>query len=671
MLQPHPSYRPDIDGLRAIAVLSVVIFHAFPALLPSGFIGVDIFFVISGYLISHIIINDLLNNRFSFLEFYSRRIKRIFPALLTVLLSSFLIGWFVLLPDELKLLGKHIAAGAGFSSNLVLLNEGGYFDSNSDKKILLHLWSLGIEEQFYLIWSFILFISWRLRQNFLVVILMLLLASFMLNVAYIHKSPQTVFYSPLTRFWELLCGAALASFHLYKSKHENFDIKITSAVRNSLSFMAITILVVGYLTISADKRFPGWWALFPTLGAALVIASGPNAWFNRTILANRVLVWLGLISYPLYLWHWPLLAFARIMQNELPAVEIRLAAIVLSILLAWLTYILIEKPIRFRSNYKSSFGKLNQTVPVLLATALVLVAYLGYNAYDREGYRFRASLKTMDLQNNGFNWDDIPTYSKRANDLNNSLKRDAILIGDSHALAYFGGFSEIFKKHNTQLQIQSVAACPPFFDIAVQYVGQKEHCGQVMNNYLNSAMNSEEIKTIILTNRGPLYLTGKGFGDIDPITLSIQSATGNNSDLVSTLNYENIFADAFDKTLQRLTSTNKKIIYLVDAAELGFEPESCVDSRPVQLFNNKKSICGVAKTDYQKRNTKYLELTLAMSLKYPSVTFLYPTKHLCDDNYCYAKKNGIIYYRDDDHISYAGSIELGRIFESELIRIRH
>jgi len=663
----HPSYRPDIDGLRAIAVTSVVIFHAFPELLPGGFIGVDIFFVISGYLISQIIISGILNDSFSLIDFYSRRVKRIFPALLTVLLSSFLIGWFVLLPEELKQLGKHITAGAGFASNLVLLIEGGYFDSNSEKKILLHLWSLGIEEQFYLIWPFILLISWRLRKNLYAVTFIFLFVSFILNVAYIHKSPQTVFYSPLTRFWELLCGASLASLHLIKLKQKIFNETITGTVRNSCSFMAITILVVAYSLIAADKRFPGWWALLPTLGSALVIASGPFAWLNRTILANRVLVWLGLISYPLYLWHWPLLAFARIMQNELPSVEIRLAVVALSILLAGLTYLFIEKPIRFHSKHQSCHSKFKNAVPLLLATLMVLVGYLGYNTYDRDGYRFLASLKSIDIQNNGFNWDEIDAYSKKANEQNNALKRDAILIGDSHALAYFGGFSEIFKKHNTQLQIQFVAACPPFFDIAVQYDGQKEHCGQVMNNYLNNAINSAEIKTIILTSRGPLYLTGKGYGDIDPITLSIRSIkNSNNSTLNSESNYEVTFENAFDITLQKLTSKNKKIFYIVDAAELGFEPESCVDSRPVQLIPNIKLICGVAKTDYQKRNSKYIEMISAMSFKYPSVTFLYPSKHLCDDKYCYAKKDGIIYYRDDDHISYAGSIALGKQFEREI-----
>jgi peptidoglycan/LPS O-acetylase OafA/YrhL len=204
----HPKYRPDIDGLRAIAVLSVVGFHAFG--IQAGFIGVDIFFVISGYLISSIIFGDLQQNQLSILDFYRRRIKRIFPALLTVLLFCFALGWLTLLADEFTALNKHIAAGLAFVSNLVLLGESGYFDSASHNKILLHLWSLGIEEQFYIFWPLLLLIFWRLRLKLDMLLWGLLPCSFLLNIALIHNYPSATFYLPITRFWELLIGAALA-----------------------------------------------------------------------------------------------------------------------------------------------------------------------------------------------------------------------------------------------------------------------------------------------------------------------------------------------------------------------------------------------------------------------------------------------------------------------------
>ena len=203
----HPSYRADIDGLRALAVLSVVVFHAFPGVMPGGFIGVDIFFVISGFLISTILLENLGRGTFSFAEFYSRRIRRIFPALLVVLSASYAFGWFALLPDEFMQLGKNIAAGAGFVSNFLLWSESGYFDTAAEVKPLLHLWSLGIEEQFYIVWPLLLWAVARLRLNALTVIIVLASISFMLNVDVVRNNAIAAFYSPQTRCWELLLTA--------------------------------------------------------------------------------------------------------------------------------------------------------------------------------------------------------------------------------------------------------------------------------------------------------------------------------------------------------------------------------------------------------------------------------------------------------------------------------
>ena len=212
----HSKYRPDIDGLRAIAVLSVVAFHAFPSWIRGGFIGVDVFFVISGYLISTIIFENLDKGTFSFSEFYSRRIRRIFPALLLVLIACFAFGWFALLADEYKQLGKHIAAGAGFISNFILWNESGYFDNSADAKPLLHLWSLGIEEQFYIVWPLLLWFVWKRKFNLLTITIVLAVASFILNLKGVKQDMVATFYSPQPRFWELLCGSLLAWFTLYK-----------------------------------------------------------------------------------------------------------------------------------------------------------------------------------------------------------------------------------------------------------------------------------------------------------------------------------------------------------------------------------------------------------------------------------------------------------------------
>jgi peptidoglycan/LPS O-acetylase OafA/YrhL len=290
----HPKYRADIDGLRAIAILSVVGFHAFPKRIASGFIGVDIFFVISGFLISSIIFSSLERDRFSLVEFYSRRIKRIFPALLLVMVASLAFGGFALYSDEYMQLGKHIAGGAGFVSNFMLWGESGYFDNAAKAKPLLHLWSLAIEEQFYIFWPLLLALAWKHQWNFLKVTILIAVASFAAEIYLSNNNLTEAFYSPLPRFWELMIGGVLAFIVLHKPQ-------INSRHKNLQSISGAILLAIGFALINKSRAFPGWWVLLPTFGTALIISAGAGAWLNRKILSNKVLVWFGLISYPLYL----------------------------------------------------------------------------------------------------------------------------------------------------------------------------------------------------------------------------------------------------------------------------------------------------------------------------------------------------------------------------------
>lgn len=376
----HPKYRPDIDGLRAIAVLSVVAFHAFPNWFKGGFIGVDIFFVISGFLISTIIFENLEKGTFSFAEFYSRRIRRIFPALILVIMATLAFGWLVLISEELNQLGKHVAAGAGFISNIILWGEAGYFDNSAETKPLLHLWSLGIEEQFYIIWPFILWLAWKRNFNLLILTSIAIIVSFYLNFKQINEDPIATFYLPHTRFWELLSGSMLAWFFVYKNdfisnlKLDDLAIKVFfrkkinidgSTLSNALATFGVLFLMYGLLKITKDLAFPGFWAIIPVFGALLIILAGQQAWINRNILSNKILVWFGLISFPLYLWHWPILSYLRIIENETPHRDERILAVLLSILLAWLTVKFIEKPLRF--------GKAYSKIKVIILSVLMFL----------------------------------------------------------------------------------------------------------------------------------------------------------------------------------------------------------------------------------------------------------------------------------------------------------
>jgi len=400
---PTPStYRPDIDGLRAIAVLSVVLFHGFPQTFRGGFIGVDVFFVLSGYLISRIIFEQLNQGTFNFLDFYARRIKRIFPALVIVLAAAYIAGWFTLLADEYGQLGAHIAAGAGFISNFVLWRESGYFDHSAHTKPLLHLWSLGIEEQFYIVWPLLLWLASKFRRSLFLLTVIVAALSFYLNITQIQNDVVAAFYSPQTRIWELLLGSILAWYSFNKKdglvavvmfleqkcrRPEAVvdQVRLRACMKNVLSCLGFILLIYSLIRFNRDLQFPGKWAAIPVLGTALILAAGPLAWLNEKILSNKILVWFGLISYPLYLWHWPLLSFAWIVEAGPPSAFTRIGLIIISVALALLTYRLIERPIRF--------GKQGGLKVSLLVMLLVTLGGVGLGTFYERGFPFRKNVK--------------------------------------------------------------------------------------------------------------------------------------------------------------------------------------------------------------------------------------------------------------------------------------
>jgi peptidoglycan/LPS O-acetylase OafA/YrhL len=369
---PSDRYRPDIDGLRAVAVMLVVLYHAFPQAMRGGFIGVDIFFVISGFLITGIIARELDQQRFSLLGFYNRRIRRIFPALIVVLCAVLALGWLWMLPAAYAQLSSDVFASAAFFANIALWLQSGYFDVEAAKKPLLHLWSLGIEEQFYLFWPLVLILAARLRQNLLAVACVIGLVSFALNVALIGSDPVATFYLPFTRAWELLAGAALACGWI--------RLDHGAIASNWRAGLGILLVAIAAAILDTGSAFPGWWAVMPVLGGALLL-SAPQAWGCRHVLASPAMVWIGLISYPLYLWHWPLLVFFALIKFAPLTLLERGLIVALSFALAWATYRFVEIPFRF--------GRPNPARLLSLSGAMVLIAVAGAVVVENRGFDFR------------------------------------------------------------------------------------------------------------------------------------------------------------------------------------------------------------------------------------------------------------------------------------------
>lgn len=506
----HPKYRPDIDGLRAIAVLSVVAFHAFPDSMKGGFIGVDIFFVISGFLISTIIFENLDRGTFSFAEFYARRVKRIFPALSLVLIACLAVGWLLLLADEYRQLGKHIAAGAGFVSNLVLWSEAGYFDNAAETKPLLHLWSLGIEEQFYIVWPLLAWFAWKRRFNLVVITVAVALSSFALNAFEVKRDAVATFYSPQTRFWELLCGSLLAWYTLYGKGRVAGALGAPRAPqaatvpngeargdwqRDAVAFVGLALLAFGLLVIDRHFAFPGGWALVPVAAAVLLIAAGPHAWVNRLVLSNRVAVWFGLISFPLYLWHWPLLAFPRVVEAALPDRTIRLLAVALAIACAWLTYKWVERPLRFGTRGARKVAVLATTMTALGAFGLALLQVDGLARTRLAGAVDPEVVKAMG------DW-EFPGDLRKANVdgleiyLSGTQPPEAVLFGDSHIEQYGPRVAALAK----QGQAKSVAivtgeGCPPIPGVHEIRHPQCEGVTERFERYLRA---HPSVKTVLI-----------------------------------------------------------------------------------------------------------------------------------------------------------------------------
>jgi peptidoglycan/LPS O-acetylase OafA/YrhL len=644
----HPKYRPDIDGLRALAVFSVVMFHAFPDVLRGGFIGVDVFFVISGYLISSIIFNGLGQGRFSFSEFYIRRIKRIFPALLLVLMVCFAFSWFFLLSEEFKQFGKHMIAGSVFVSNFVLWGESGYFDNAAETKPLLHLWSLGVEEQFYILWPVLLCVCWKSKFRPLFMIVALLCLSFFLNMHGVRQDPISTFYLPQTRFWELLSGSLLAWFHVQGKgfdlqlveKLNTFHVKVLGANRrvvskevilNLLAWLGAFLLAYGFFRVNKELKFPGKWALVPVLGAVFLITSGPHSWFNRKVLSNKVLVWFGLISFPLYLWHWPLLSFARIVLGEVPSSTVRLLIVGSSVFLAWLTFRFVERPIRFGSSRGFK-------IPVLVGL-MVLAGGLGFFTYTQDGFGFRKHAQ-LDVRYQGDIGhleyhkfiaehhflctpkqlaDEAPVWDGFVRCMQSKpvQKVDMALLGDSHAEHLFLGMADALPTKNLVFYIQS---SPPFVD------------NPAFQHIFKALVESPSIKQVFLAMHW----------------IERYSAVPKGSSLEAEL----------IKVVDMLHASGKSVYLTDDIPRFSAEPLSCKGVRWPNVYRHEQ--CQLPLIEANQQKLLYMKALNKVAIERPSVKVLNIGHYLCDDQACSMTKSGDILYRDTNHLNLKGSMYVGR-----------
>ncbi|MDI9313802.1 MAG: acyltransferase family protein [Hydrotalea sp.] len=656
------AYRADIDGLRAIAVLLVVGFHAFPYIIRNGFIGVDVFFVISGFLITGIILQGLNNNNFSFVEFYSRRVRRIFPALIIVLIAVLVFGYFYLFPYEYKQLAKHAFGGTAFISNFFFWNEVGYFDNSANTKPLLHLWSLAIEEQFYIIFPCLLFLLYKRKVDLLVALVILWIASFGFNIWEYKHNLTADFYSPLTRFWEILTGAILSYLSLQK---KNKHLINNDFIANIMSLAGITIILVSALPhglVRGGGGHPGISAVLPVLGGAMLIAGRGAA---NKILSHKFFTSIGLISYPLYLWHWPILSYMTILTsnfdlkysttmlyllhifptesiyllNNIMTLLYKIAAIVVAFLLSYITYQYIEKKIRSGKSQKSKTMMLAIIMAVISIASIILYKFtpaitknsgnlyqLHYFFSDDNRRVDQACLDYVGIKfYNNVNANNGNSYYCKFNNMHS--KTTVALLGHSHAFATYDGVAnylakknintffitnDIYIKGSNNTCVQGIL--PPYRPSLTS--NEKNICDSSMKKILDILHNKKDIKNIFITD----YPFFDHDVDRDPSPRLL---------------------------IKHLIQDNKKVYLIAHYPTLRNDPRNCITSRPP--YNKSSMVDCSFLADHNFAAISSIE-------KSNNVTIIDPTPAFCPERICSAfSPQGILLYSDWHHLSQAGS----------------
>lgn len=507
---PALRYRPEIDGLRSVAVLPVILYHAGVELFPGGYVGVDIFFVISGFLITSIILAEMLAGRFSLINFYERRARRILPALFVVMLVCLPLAWTMLDPEDFKYFSKSLVAVPTFSSNLLFWLESGYFDPSAELKPLLHTWTLAVEEQYYLFFPLILMMAWRLGFRWLVGMLSVIaVLSLLIAEAGVRNDSASTFYLLHARAWELLVGSFIA-FYLVKRPSVTRD---NPMLDQAAALLGIGLIAYAVTRFDSSTPFPGVHALVPTLGAALIILfAHADTWVGR-VLSSRPLVLIGMISYSAYLWHQPLFAFARHHSLIQPALSIMLALACLSLVLAWLSWRFIEQPLRSKDTFNRtqifSFG----------ATASAVFIAVGLTGYLNNGFTGRFSVDPTiyeefadpqvrdrcdrNLHGNYWNVDFCLFGLAQPN-----ATPDVAVFGDSHSEALLSTFDAAAREQNETLVHIGLGGCLPFLGVDVAQGNYQAGVCEALASREFEYVKKHGIRKVVLVARWTLYTDG-------------------------------------------------------------------------------------------------------------------------------------------------------------------
>lgn len=621
-------YRPEIDGLRALAVVPVILFHAGFVLFSGGFVGVDVFFVISGYLITTILIEDIENNRFSIINFYERRARRILPALFFVMLLCIPIAWIWMIPSQMENFSQSLVAVSIFGSNILFWLTSGYFASAAEEKPLLHTWSLAVEEQYYVLFPLFLIFAWRFGRNKVFWMITILAAlSLILSELGWRKDPDANFYLAPTRAWELFAGS-IAAFLVQKHGVKS---------NNIYSLIGLAAIFFAIFFYDEYTPFPSLYALVPVLGVVLIVLYADQDTLVAKILSIKVIVGIGLISYSAYLWHHPLFAFGKIISLY-QSTFISLALISLSFFLAYFSWRYVEGP--FRNKLLVSRFTI---FSLSLFFALFFIAF-GLTGHLNNGFKERSWVSELEISDRL-----IPDNIKKNRECLESLgikssvrfcrKSDQFepkiaIIGDSEGAALYKGLAN--KLSESKLGLVMVGG-RLFTNIGTHPKGsareKKFSEGGALATRTIAA--NKQIETVIIVSRGPFYLNG------DWEFYLLENPLEDDKKIIMEEGLRDVL---------NLLENKRDIIFMLDDPELGINPEKCYKRPFIQA-----SSCKIDKQDYFASQKDYREIVSRVILDYPNVYLFDPAEVLCNDSYCYGVKEGKVLYGDPGHINVAGA----------------
>jgi peptidoglycan/LPS O-acetylase OafA/YrhL len=626
-------YRAEIDGLRCLAVMPVILFHAGFEALSGGFVGVDLFFVISGYLITTIILTQLAAGTFSFADFYERRARRILPALFMVLLSCLPFAYFWLAPSDLKTFAQSLVAVIFFGSNFLFWKTSGYFDTASDQKPLLHTWSLAVEEQYYLLFPILLLLLWRFGKNRIGLLFYVgTLSSFVIAQLTSVDTPDFAFYLLPTRTWELLIGAIAA---LWISN--GYSARCSPVEQEAGASLGLAMIVCAIIGYDRHLPYPGMYALLPTIGAALIILHATPATAVGRLLGRKELVGIGLISYSAYLWHQPLLAFARYKSTGELAKSTTLALVLVTLVLAFLTWKHIEAPFRDRKK----IGR--RQIGIFASAGSALFIVVGVAGHLTKGF---SDLKTSDehLAVLGTATASPRRAECHSSDTHYLMAKEACsydsgpakwaVFGDSHAVELAYELGKALEGTGASLRQYSYSGCVPTFGRTVD--GKLKKCSEWTNQTVEHIANDRDMQYVVVSYR----IHGALFG-------SHESAFPRMPHEVSGMERERRW-NSLVAMLRMFVAKDKKVFLVLQAPEL---PKP-INQLVMKAAHPLKEIPGVSGAWWRERSSF---VAARMSQIPGDVEIIDPVSLFCHDGQCFAGQEGKAFYFDDNHLSLDGA----------------